>query len=656
MIAELGQFLLILVLCVAVLQAGLSAAGLYFKDPAVFGFARMGAIVQFVLTLGAFAALTWLFAVSDFSALVVAENSHTDKPFIYKITGVWGNHEGSMLLWVVMLTGYTAALAWASKAVAPRLITLTFAVQSAITALFAAFLLFTSNPFARLWPSPVDGRDLNPLLQDPGLASHPPMLYAGYVGFSITFAFAVAALIEGRADARWARIVRPWALTAWTFLTIGIALGASWAYYELGWGGWWAWDPVENASLLPWLAGTAFIHSLRVMEKRDTLKAWTILLALFTFSLSLAGTFLVRSGVLTSVHAFAVDPERGVFILAILLGLIGGALTLFGFRANTLRPTGTFAMVSRESSLLVNNIFFAAAIGLVFYGTFYPLFITTVSDETLTIGAPFYNATFNPLMGLLFLAVPISGLMAWKRAKLGQLLKTLSPAVIAALTAGFIAAWMANAQPVTSALGVGLGIWVGAGVLSDLRSRTKLFETDFAASMRRAASLPLGIWGMLVSHLGLAVLIIAITGVSVWKQETRAFLEPGQAITLGGHTITLVDVVRLDEDNFNAAVGRFDVTRAGGSEHEIIASRRFYPVRGMYTTESGIDANLAGDVYVTIGDPVEGRGWPVHVYLYPLAVWLWIGSVILSLGGLLAILDRGRRSLSARKSSKGQAT
>ena len=655
MIAELGQFLLILVLCVAVLQAGLSAAGLYLKDPAVFGFARMGAIVQFLLTLGAFAALTWLFAVSDFSTLVVAENSHTDKPFLYKITGVWGNHEGSMLLWTLILTAYTAALAWTSKAVAPRLITLTFAVQSAITALFAAFLLFTSNPFARLWPAPLDGRDLNPLLQDPGLASHPPMLYAGYVGFSITFAFAVAALIEGRADARWARIVRPWALTAWTFLTIGVALGASWAYYELGWGGWWAWDPVENASLLPWLAGTAFIHSLRVMEKRDTLKAWTILLALFTFSLSLAGTFLVRSGVLTSVHAFAVDPQRGVFILAILLGLIGGALTLFGLRANTLRPTGTFAMVSRESSLLVNNIFFAAAIGLVFYGTFYPLFITTVSDETLTIGAPFYNATFNPLMGILFVLVPLSGLMAWKRAKLGQLLRTLSPAVIAALTAGVIAAWMANAQPVTSALGVGLGIWVGAGVIADLRSRIKLFETDLAASLRRAANLPLGIWGMLVSHLGLAVLIVAITGVSVWKQETRAFLEPGQTITLGGHTIQLVDVVRQDEDNYNAAVGRFDLTRAGGSEHEVTASRRFYPVRGMYTTESGIDANLAGDVYVTIGDPVEGRGWPVHVYLYPLAVWLWIGSVILSLGGLLAILDQGRRSLSARKSRKGEA-
>lgn len=653
MIAELGQFLLILVLCVAVLQAGLSAAGLYLKDPAVFGFARAGALVQFALTLGAFGALTWLFAVSDFSTLVVAENSHTDKPLIYKLTGVWGNHEGSMLLWTLMLTGYTAALAWSSKAVAPRLITLTFAVQSAITAMFAAFLLFTSNPFARLWPAPADGRDLNPLLQDPGLASHPPMLYAGYVGFSITFAFAVAALIEGRADARWARIVRPWALTAWTFLTIGIALGASWAYYELGWGGWWAWDPVENASLLPWLAGTAFIHSLRVMEKRDTLKAWTILLALFTFSLSLAGTFLVRSGVLTSVHAFAVDPQRGVFILAILLALIGGALTLYGLRAQTLRPTGTFAMLSRESSLLVNNIFFAAAIGLVFYGTFYPLFVTTVSDETLTIGAPFYNATFNPLMGVLFLAVPLSGLMAWKRAKLGHVLKTLSPAVIAALAAGVIAAWMANAQPVTSALGVGLGIWVGAGVLADLRSRIKLFEIDFGASLRRAAGLPLGIWGMLVSHLGLAVLIIAITGVSVWKQETRAFLSPGDSLELSGHIVQLTDVVRQDEDNFNAAVGRFHVTRPGGSEHDVVASRRFYPVRGMYTTESGIDANFAGDVYVTIGDLVEGRGWPVHVYLYPLAIWLWIGSTILALGGVLAILDRGRRSLSSRKRRSG---
>ena len=347
MLAELGQFALILAFLVALTQSVVTFAGFRTADPVLHGFARAGAGVQFGLVLAAFVCLTVLFAVSDFSVTTVAENSHTDKPFLYKLTGVWGNHEGSMLLWALILTAYTAALAWTAKPVEARLVTLTFAVQSLVTAAFTAFLLFTSNPFARLWPAPPNGADLNPLLQDPGLASHPPMLYAGYVGFSITFSFAVAALIEGRVDARWSRIVRPWALTAWSFLTIGIALGASWAYYELGWGGWWAWDPVENASLMPWLAGTAFIHSLRVMEKRDTLKAWTILLALVTFSLSLAGTFLVRSGVLTSVHAFAVDPARGVFILAILIGVTGGSLALYGLRASLLRARSCWAIDSR---------------------------------------------------------------------------------------------------------------------------------------------------------------------------------------------------------------------------------------------------------------------------------------------------------------------
>ncbi|WP_300526817.1 heme lyase CcmF/NrfE family subunit [Maricaulis sp.] len=645
MIAELGHFLLILAFCVAVLQSGLTIAGLRANDPAIFGFARAGAVAQFALILVSFACLTWLFAVSDFSVLVVADNSHTDKPFLYKLTGVWGNHEGSMLLWCLILTAYTAVLAYAGKAVAPKLITLTFAVQSAITAAFTAFLLFTSNPFARLWPAPLNGNDLNPLLQDPGLASHPPMLYAGYVGFSITFSFAVAALIEGRVDARWARIVRPWALAAWTFLTIGIALGASWAYYELGWGGWWAWDPVENASLMPWLAGTAFIHSLRVMEKRDTLKAWTVLLALMSFSLSLVGTFLVRSGIITSVHAFAVDPERGVFILLILLVLIGGALFLFGLRAATLKPTGVFSPVSRESSLLINNIVFSVACAVVLFGTFYPLFITTVSDETLTIGAPFYNAVFNPLMGALFLLVPISGLIAWKRGKLDRIWQTLWPALAASAAALVIAFWLADREKLAGALGTGLAVWVGVGVLLDLKSRIKLFEIDFAASMARARNLPLGIWGMIVAHLGLAVAIIAITGVSAWKHEARAFMAEGDRVEIGSYVITLAEVNQAQEANYVAEVGRFEASRNGVRVTDIVSESRFYPVRGMGTTEAGIVGRIQGDLYVTIGERVEGRGWPVHIYVYPLAVWLWIGSLILALGGLLSILDRGRRSL-----------
>tara|TARA_R110000868_G_scaffold257504_1_gene514646 strand:+ start:652 stop:2652 length:2001 start_codon:yes stop_codon:yes gene_type:complete len=649
MIAELGQAALILAFVVALLQAVLGFAGVAVHDPVFHRFARSGAIAQFVLVATAFVCLTALFAVSDFSVLVVAENSHTLKPMLYKLSGVWGNHEGSMLLWALILTSYTGALALFTRHVAPRLITLTFSVQSLITAAFIAFLIFTSNPFARLWPVPLDGADLNPLLQDPGLASHPPMLYAGYVGFSITFSFAVAALIEGRVDARWARIVRPWALTAWTFLTIGIALGASWAYYELGWGGWWAWDPVENASLLPWLAGTAFIHSLRVMEKRDTLKAWTILLALIAFSLSLAGTFLVRSGVLTSVHAFAVDPQRGVFILGILVLVIGGSLTLYGMRAGLLKPTGVFAEVSRESTLLINNLFLAAACALVFFGTFYPLFITTVSDETISIGAPFYHATFIPMMAVLFLFVPISVMLAWKRAKLMPVLRKLVPAFVAMLAAALIAFWVAAREPVAGAIGTGLAVWVGGGVLLDLRARLKLFEIDLAASWARAVRLPTAIWGMTVAHLGLAVIIFAVTGVSAWKDETSAFLMPGQSVQLDDYTVELVDVSRTDRENFVSQAGTFAITRGGRDIGVMTAERRYYPVREMSTTEAGIRASLTGDLYVTIGETVADRGWAVHVYLYPLAVWLWIGSALLALGGVLAIADQGRRALTARR-------
>ncbi|OLF77875.1 cytochrome C biogenesis protein CcmF [Maricaulis sp. W15] len=649
MIAELGQFALILAFVVALFQSVAIFAGLRTGDAVVHGFARTGAIAQFVLVLAAFACLTALFAMSDFTALVVAENSHTDKPFLYKLTGVWGNHEGSMLLWVLILTAYTAALAWSAKPVEARLISLTFAVQSLITAAFTAFLLFTSNPFARLWPGPENGQDLNPLLQDPGLASHPPMLYAGYVGFSITFSFALAALIDGRVDARWARIVRPWALAAWTFLTIGIALGASWAYYELGWGGWWAWDPVENASLMPWLAGTAFIHSLRVMEKRDTLKAWSILLALLTFALSMAGTFLVRSGVLTSVHAFAVDPERGVFILAILIALIGGSLLIYGLRAGLLKPTGVFSAISRESTLLINNLVLVVACGLVFFGTFYPLFITTVSDETVTIGAPFYNNTFNPFIGALLVLVPISGLLAWKRGRLTPVLKDLAPAAIAALVGGLAAFWIADRGLLAGALGTALAIWIALGVLIDLAKRCKLFQIDFKASLARAARLPLGIWGMAVAHFGVAVVVFAITGVSAWKQETSAFLMPGQHLDIRQLTLTLDDVEQIEGPNYVAERGYLTARRDQQVVSNLTAERRLYLVRGMATTESAIHARLTGDIYVTIGQPNPDRGWPVFVYIYPFAIWLWIGSGILGLGGLLSISDRGRRALAVRK-------
>ena len=647
MIAELGHFALILTGCIALLQAGLSFAGLRSRDPVVHLFARTGAIAQFLLMLTAFLCLTWLFAISDFSLAVVADNSHTAKPMIYKITGVWGNHEGSMLLWALILTAYTGVLAWTAGNVAPGLITRTFAVQSVITAAFIAFLVFTSNPFERLWPAAQDGSGLNPLLQDPGLASHPPFLYLGYVGFSITFSFAVAALWEGRADARWARIVRPWGLAAWSFLTIGIMLGASWAYFELGWGGWWAWDPVENASLMPWLAGTAFIHSLRVMEKRDTLKAWTILLALIAFSLSLAGTFLVRSGVLTSVHAFAVDPQRGVFILAILVAVTGGSLALFGLRAHTLRPTGVFSVVSRESSLLLNNLVIATSCLVVFWGTFYPLFVTTVSDETVTIGAPFYNMVFNPLMGALLVFVPVSAMLAWKRGKTQPLLRQLAPAFVAAAVAALFAVFLADQGVIVGAAGTALAVWVVLGVLLDLKNRLKLGDIAWPASLARARNLPLGIWGMIISHVGVGILVFAITGVSVWKTESRAFMVPGDQLEAGSYTVELTDVRRIDRDNFNAEEGTFRVLQGARELGEMTAERRFYPVRRMSTTESAVLTRWTGDVYVTIGEPVGDRGWPVHIYLYPFAVWLWIGGRHRGRGRCAG--DRGSRPAPAQR-------
>lgn len=656
MLAEIGHFLLILGFVTALLQAGLSIWGVLRRDGRVHRFARAGAITQFALLMAAFAILTWLFAVSDFSVLIVADNSHSAKPFLYKLTGVWGNHEGSMLLWALILTLYTAGLAFTAKTVAPRLITLTFAVQSVITSAFLAFLIFTSNPFARLWPMPPDGNGLNPLLQDPGLASHPPMLYAGYVGFSITFSFAVAALIEGRADTRWARIVRPWALAAWSFLTLGILLGASWAYFELGWGGWWAWDPVENASLMPWLAGTAFIHSLRVMEKRDTLKSWTLLLALMTFSLSLTGTFLVRSGVITSVHAFAVDPERGVFILAILFAVIGGSLALFAMRAHTLKPTGVFSTVSRESTLLLNNLVLVVVTLVVLVGTFYPLMVTTVSDARVSIGPPYYNAIFNPLMGALMILVPVSTMLAWKRGKLDRVMRLLVPAGLAAGAAFVLGLVLIHEGTIAGALGAALALWVGIGVGADLASRTKLGQTRWAESWRRLKGLPLGIWGMTVSHIGLAICIFAITGVSAWKDEARAFLVPGQSVSLQAYEIRLDDVQRRDEANYFAEFGTFTVERQGRAYDTLTAERRFYPVRQMGTTEAAVATRVTGDVYVTIGEPVQDRGWPVHVYLYPFAVWLWIGGAVLTLGGVLSIADRGRRALTARRPAAKEAS
>ena len=655
MLAELGHFALILALLSAIAVAGLVFAGLRAGDPVTLGLARAGAVTQFALSGFAFIVLCILFATSDFSVALVADNSHTLKPFIYKLTGVWGNHEGSLALWVLIMTGYTAALALTAQRADRQLISATIGVQSLTTAGFLAFLLFTSNPFARVWPAPQDGADLNPLLQDPGLASHPPLLYAGYVGFSIVFSFAAAALILGRADARWARVVRPWALSAWVFLTIGITLGANWAYYELGWGGWWAWDPVENASLLPWLTGAALIHSLRVMEKRDTLKSWTILLALLTFSLSLLGTFLVRSGVITSVHAFAVDPTRGVFILGLLGAAIGGSFILYALRAPILKPTGSFKPVSRESLLLINNVVLAVSCAVVLYGTYYELFVRVSSEDRITVQAPFFNMTFNPIVGALLVLLPLSGLIAWKRGQLRPALTTLAPAAGLAVIAFLVSLFAIDGSEMAGALGVALAVWIGAGVLADLAKRVKLFSAPVAQSLSRLRHLPASLWGMTVSHFGVAILIFGIAGVSAFNTDRPVFMQEGESTRFAGFDITLSGVERVVAENYVADAAQLSIVRNGREIDRLVAERRFYPVRGMQTTEAAIRATMLGDLYITIGARDEARGWPVQLRRFPLAVWLWMGGALIALGGAVALSDRGRRRLSVHKTAGMEA-
>ncbi|MGH6884986.1 MAG: heme lyase CcmF/NrfE family subunit, partial [Geminicoccales bacterium] len=500
MIAELGHFALTLALIVALLQASLPLWGAARGDERLMALARPAALAQLLLIAIAFGALTHAYVVSDFSLLNVYQNSHTAKPLLYKITGVWGNHEGSMLLWVLILALFGAAVAAFGNNLPDTLRARVLAIQAWIASGFLAFSLFTSNPFVRVFPTPANGQDLNPLLQDPGLAFHPPMLYLGYVGFSMAFSFAVAALIEGKVDAAWARWVRPWTLAAWCALTGGIALGSWWAYYELGWGGWWFWDPVENVSFMPWLMGTALLHSALIVEKRDALKVWTILLAILTFSLSLIGTFIVRSGLLTSVHAFATDPERGVFIL-LLLGLaIGGSLTLFAFRAPLLKPGGLFAPVSRESALLLNNLLLAAAAATVFLGTLYPLLIEALGGSKLSVGTPFYNATFVPIMVPLAIVMGIGPLLPWKRAELASVLPRLWLALAAAVVVTLTAAAVVEGGPLLAPLGLGLAAWLFVATLTDWAERVRLFRVPLALAWQRARGLPRSSYGMTLAH------------------------------------------------------------------------------------------------------------------------------------------------------------
>jgi len=643
MIPELGHYALVLALAVALIQSTLPMVGAARNDLAWMATGSYAAVAQVVCVAAAFAALTWAYVVSDFTVLNVVENSHSAKPMLYKISGVWGNHEGSMVLWVLILAVFGAAVALFGANLPPTLRARVLGVQGMISIGFLLFILATSNPFIRVDPPPVDGMDLNPLLQDPGLAFHPPMLYLGYVGFSIAFSFAVAALIEGRVDPAWARWVRPWTLAAWVFLTAGISLGSWWAYYELGWGGWWYWDPVENASFMPWLLGTALLHSAIVAEKRDALKSWTILLAILTFALSLMGTFLVRSGVLTSVHAFAVDPDRGLFILALLVIATGGSLLLYALRAPALKAGGLFQPVSREGMLVVNNLLLSTACATVFIGTLYPLFLDAVGGGRVSVGPPFFNATFVPLMVPMVVLMVVAPLVPWKRGDVSAAFGRLKLAFVAAALAVALALWIQGGiRPVMGVLGSAIGAWAVVGALVELAERVKLFRLPVGESLSRARNLPRAAWGMCIAHAGIGVMVFGMVGTDLWMSERIASMRPGDAIEVGGYELRFDAHEAVQGPNFRADEGRFTLLRDGTVVTALDPEQRWYPVAQMSTTEAAIHTTLARDVYVVIGDR-QGDAWTVRVYVHPLVPLLWIGAGLLVLGGTVSLTDRRLR-------------
>ncbi|SOH93566.1 cytochrome c-type biogenesis protein CcmF [Monaibacterium marinum] len=643
MTAEFGQYALMLALMVAFTQMIIPLVGAQRGWRNWMAVGGVAAQLQFALIAVAFAALMWGFITSDFSLAVVTENSHSAKPMLYKVTGTWGNHEGSLLLWVMILALFGAMVAWFGAALPEGLRARTLAVQAAIGVAFLAFLLFTSNPFERLDVIPVDGRDLNPLLQDPGLAFHPPFLYIGYVGLSMTFSFAIAALIEGRVDAAWARWVRPWALLAWIMLTIGIALGSWWAYYELGWGGWWFWDPVENASFMPWLLSAAVLHSAIVVEKRDALKSWTILLAILAFSFSLIGTFIVRSGVLTSVHAFATDPTRGMFVLAILVIAIGGSLTLYAVRADRMRATTAFALVSRESGLVLNNVLLAVSCAVVFIGTMWPLIAEGLTGEQVSVGPPFFNITFTPFLIGLAMILPIGAMLPWKRAKMGRTMAALWGMLAASVTLGALVWMLQTGGRMLAPIGAVLAAWVILGVIADLAQKAGGWRAKPATARARLAGLPRSEWGKAVSHAGLGILIFGISALTAWEQQDIRTLAVGDSFQLGEYNFTLDAVTSGRGPNYTTDMGTVTVRRAGAVVATLHPEKRFYPVQRMPTTEAGIQSRPLRDLYVSLGDQQPDGRWAMWSWIKPFANWIWGGAILMAFGGCLSLSDRRYR-------------
>jgi cytochrome c-type biogenesis protein CcmF len=643
MIAEIGHYALVLALALALVQSTLPLWGARTGDAALMRIAPSTAVFQLLFVALAFAALMHAYVVSDFSVRNVAENSHSAKPLLYRITGVWGNHEGSMLLWVFILVLFGALVAVAGTNVPQAVRATVLAVQGWISSAFLLFLLMTSNPFARLDPAPLQGGDLNPVLQDIGLAIHPPLLYLGYVGFSVTFSFAAAALIEGRIDAAWARWVRPWVLAAWIFLTLGIAMGSYWAYYELGWGGWWFWDPVENASLMPWITGTALLHSAAVMEKREALKVWTVLLAILAFSLSLLGTFLVRSGVLTSVHAFATDPTRGVFILGILVAFIGGGLALFAWRASELRQGGIFAPVSREGALVLNNLLLTACCAAVFFGTLYPLALEALTGGKISVGPPFFDMTFGPLMLALLLVMPFGPFLAWKRGDLRGVTQRLGAAIAVAALVTILCWWAKRGGPALAPLGIGLAAFVMLGALAEIVERIRLFREPPGASLRRLAGLPRSAIGTTLAHFGMGVTLLGIVGASAWQTETVAAMRPGETVAFGRYEARFDGSTDRQGPNYTDKVAHLTVLEGGAAVAEIESAKRFYPARQMPTTEAGIETFLFDQVYVSRGDDQPDGAVVVRLYDKPLITLVWIGCVVMAVGGAFSLSDRRLR-------------
>jgi cytochrome c-type biogenesis protein CcmF len=652
MIAELGAFALILALAFAAAQMALAGAGRARRSTVLVAAGEGAALASFAGVALAFAALVYAFVTSDFSVANVAANSHTEKPLLYRVAGAWGSHEGSMLLWCLALTGYGAAAVVFGRSLPRGLKASMVAVQGGLGTVFLAYTVFASNPLARVAMPPVEGRSLNPLLQDPALAVHPPFLYAGYVGMSVVFSLAVAALIEGRVDAAWARWIRPWALAAWSLLTVGITLGSFWAYYELGWGGWWFWDPVENASFMPWLVATALLHSAIVTEKRGALAGWTLFLSLAAFSFSMLGAFLVRSGVLTSVHAFAVDPKRGVLLLIILGVTTGLAFTLFAWRAPKLAQGGVFAPVSRESALVLNNILLAAATTTVLLGTLYPLIREAITGDPISVGPPYFNVTFTPLMAALAILLPAGPLLAWKRGDAQGVLQRLWIAALIALGVALLAYAVVSPRKAFGAAGIGMGAWLIAGAVAELVERTRLFRISAGESLRRLVGLPRGAWGMTLAHLGLGVFVLGACFETGWKAESAETLRIGQSLDVGGYHITLDAVRDVDGPNYDAEQAQIHVTRDGKPVCTGTPERRFYPAGGQTTSEVAICYRGPSHLYMVLGERREAAGapvWLVRAYWNPWATLIFLGPVIMGLGGLISLSDRRLRLGVARR-------